>query len=230
MSSSHRYGGATTTGSNSNTTTKNNNNNNNNNNIYTFSPSAAYNPEVNESKRQLVIMDPKRRNHEYSSSTSYAPTKNDNDDDDDDYDAANYDAMPLEDQRRVALEESEDAATARNTNDIPFLLTRNGILTMIIVGLLIVGVIVGLVVITRRGSAESKAITGFPTFSPISIPTVMPSKFFIYRYCMNYLVRLDFRVFHDFSHKFDLFKQQQHSHDSITYYNFTANVQSITIL
>jgi hypothetical protein len=167
---SNRYGGATTT---TNSTT--------NNNTYTFSPSAFYNPEVNESKRHLVSMDPKRR-HEYSS-TSYAPTKSvDDDDDNDDYDAANYDAMPLEDQRRVALEEAEEneaadaAAAARNSNEIPFLQTRNGIITLVVVTLLVIVVIVVLVV-TRRGSSDSKSITGFPTFSPIALPTPVPSKF-----------------------------------------------------
>lgn len=110
-----------------------------------FSPSASYNPSVNESHRNLVT------------------ETNGDDEIDDDHDGDGADAMSLEDQRRGALQETEDNLDPDFGK--PYFQTRRGKLTLavVVIVLIVIGAIVAIVMTRGSSSSASKAV---PTATP----------------------------------------------------------------
>ena len=106
-----------------------------------FSPTASYNPAVNESIRNISV---------------------DNSDDEDE-------AVALDDQRLGALNEEEEAMEDDPDFGKPFFQTRKGKLTVmvILIVLVVIGVVVAIVVTQTGNSNRSTDPTPIPTPSPI---------------------------------------------------------------
>jgi len=114
-----------------------------------FSPSAAYNPAVNESIRNLVVEDPL-------------------DEEEEDNDSA------LDDQRKGALEEDEENMDMDPEEGMPFFQTQRGkLILMVIVILIIVIAAVLAITLSLRNNDGSKST---PTLNPIPspAPTIFP--------------------------------------------------------
>ena len=121
--------------------------------------SAAYHPSGNDSNRKMSI-------HRYGDDGG--------DDDVDDLDD-HGDALSLEDQRRGALQETEDNAADPDAGK-PYFQTRRGKLTLAVVLIVLIVVAVIIAILVTRNNSSSAAKIG-PTPSPAPFSTPRPSKY-----------------------------------------------------